>query len=50
MNGNNGRVGAGRRLHALAAYLAGIAVETLYTLCLAGIGALIVLGFLLLPR
>jgi hypothetical protein len=34
----------------LVSYLAGIAVETLYTLGLAGIGVLIVLGFLLFAR
>jgi hypothetical protein len=34
----------------IASYLAGMAVETLYTLCLAGIGALVVLGLRLLYR
>ncbi len=39
-----------RRWRAIAFYLAGIGVETLYTLGLAGIGALIVLGLGLLSR
>ncbi len=39
-----------RRRSTIASYLAGIGIETLYTLGLAGIGALIVLGLSLLSR
>jgi hypothetical protein len=49
MNRGIMRTEAGRR-NAPISYLAGIAVETLYTLALAGIGVLIALGFLLFSR
>ena len=39
-----------RRWRTLASYLAGIAVETLSTLALVGIGALVTLGFWLASR
>jgi hypothetical protein len=44
------RHGESNWLRTVASYLAGIGIETLYTLCLAGIGALIILGLRLLAR
>jgi len=49
MNGSTKHLSP-RPCRTIASYLAGIAVETLYTLCLAGIGALVVLGLRLLYR
>jgi hypothetical protein len=49
MNGSTKRLSP-RPWRTIASYLAGIAVETLYTFCLVGIGALIVLGLRLLYR
>ena len=47
----NGPTRAGRApWSTLVSFMAGIAVETLYTLGLAGIGVLIVLGFLIFAR
>jgi hypothetical protein len=49
MNGGAKRLSP-RPWRTIASYLAGIAVEALYTLGLAGIGALIVLGLRMLYR
>jgi hypothetical protein len=49
MNGSGGYLDP-RRWRSLAAYLAGIAVETLYTFALVGIGALVTLGLWLSSR